>query len=104
MTLDYISEIKVYPGNDGNLIARGSFVVADALGINFSVFKGKDGTPHVVLPNSPNPKFNPALPVSKDNKKFYDEVRPISREAREALEAYILEQVNSGADANPIPF
>jgi DNA-binding cell septation regulator SpoVG len=108
MVVQYITEIKVYPvtGSE-SLLARGSFVVADALAVNFSVFRGKDGTPRVVLPNSPNPKFDPSKPISKDNKKFYDEVRPITKDRRDELEAYIISELNGSevvSTESPIPF
>lgn len=105
MTLDYITSIDVQPGK-GKQHARGSFVVADALAINFSVFKGEKGDLRVVLPSTPNPKFDASQPASKDNKKYWDEVRPISKDVREALVAYILENVDGGiaAPTDSIPF
>lgn len=94
--LDYVSEIKFFPvGGNNSLAARGSLTVCDALGINFSLFKGQDGSLRLVLPNSPNPKFNKDAPASKDNKKYFDEVRPISAERRTELEAFVLEQFNA---------
>lgn len=97
MSTEYITEIKVYPGNGDKLVARGSFVVADAIAINFTVFKGENG-PRVVLPSSPNPKFDSSRPPSKENKKYYDEVRTISQSVREELEKFILEKIDGGND------
>ena len=108
MACDYVSEVKCYPGNGGNLVARGSFVVGDALAVNFSVFKGQDGQLRVVLPNTVNPKFDASRPAGKDNKKFFDEVRPISADARTELEALILSKIEGGNEVashdSQIPF
>ena len=109
MVLEYITEVKIYPSNTGKLAARGSFVVADALAINFSVFKADDGSLRVVLPNTVNGKFDSSKPASKENKKFFDEVRPISRERREELEAFLLSKLDDGdgivsENDAPIPF
>jgi hypothetical protein len=108
MVLEYITEVKIFPSNSGKLAARGSFVVADALAVNFSVFKADDGSLRVVLPNTVNSKFDASKPASKENKKFFDEVRPISRERREELEAFLLSKLDDGntiAESNEsIPF
>lgn len=109
MVLEYITEVKIYPKTSGKLVANGNFVVADALAVNFSVFRGDDGSMRVVLPNSPNPKFDSSKPAGKENKKFYDEVRPISLDRRQELEAYLLAQLDNAGGNNidtdsPIPF
>lgn len=93
---DYVTEVKIFAGQSGKRVAAGSFTVADALGINFTVFEGKDG-PRVVFPNTPNPKFDDTKPIGKGNSKWYDEVRPITQEAREELVSYILQCVEQNA-------
>lgn len=109
MAVDYVTEVKIFPSTTGKLAARGSFVVADALAVNFSIFRADDGSLRVVLPNTVNPKFDTARPAGKDNKKFFDEVRPISKDAREELEAYLISKLDdgntiAGSDDQPIPF
>jgi hypothetical protein len=108
MSVDYVTEVKIFPSTTGKLAARGSFVVADALAVNFSIFRAQDGTLRVVLPNTPNPKFDASKEAGKDNKKFYDEVRPISREAREELEAFLISKLDTDGivpeHESPIPF
>jgi len=94
MVLEYVTEVKIFPSNSGKLAARGSFVVADALAVNFSVFRADDGSLRVVLPSTVNPKFDTSKSPSKENKKFFDEVRPISKERREELEAYLLSKLD----------
>lgn len=96
MAVDYVTEVKIFPSTTGKLAARGSFVVADALAVNFSIFRGDDGSLRVVLPNSANPKFDAGRPASKENKKFFDEVRPISKDAREELESYLIGKLDDG--------
>lgn len=91
--IDYITEVKFQPGNGKTLLSRGSFVVAGQVAINFSLFSSDNG-PRLVLPNTPNPKFDASQPAGKDNKKFFDEVRPISVDARQALEGYIIGEFN----------
>lgn len=88
--IDYITDVEFKPGNGKTLLARGNFVVAGQVAINFSLFSSANG-PRLVLPNTPNPKFDDSQPASKDNKKFYDEVRPVSADARTALESFILD-------------
>lgn len=85
--IDYVTEVNFYPGKSP-VVARGKFVVAGQLAINFTIFEGKNGN-RLSLPSTPNPKFDSTKDVSKDNKKFYDEVFPISADARQSLEAYI---------------
>lgn len=108
MSVDYVTEVKIFPSTTGKLAARGSFVVADALAVNFSIFRGQDGSLRVVLPNTPNAKFDSSKEAGKDNKKFYDEVRPISRERREELEAFLISKLDDNGIVSendaPIPF
>lgn len=88
---EWISSASIYPrpaGGNGP-VAGGSFVVADAVAINFAIFKGKEGY-RISLPSTPNPRFNKDLPLSKENRKFYDEVRPMSSERRQELETYLV--------------
>ena len=108
--IDYITEVEFKPGNGKTLLARGNFVVAGQVAINFSLFSSANG-PRLVLPNTPNPKFDDSQPNSKDNKKFFDEVRPISADARVSLETYILQAYNNHAgpaaiesEPNGLPF
>ena len=101
--LEYVSQVKFFPVNGNNsLAARGSFTVCDALGINFSLFKGQDGSLRLVLPNTINPKFNKDAPASKDNKKYFDEVRPISADRRTELETYILSEFEASQSGTTI--
>ncbi len=93
---DYVTEVRIFAGKSGKRVAAGSFTVADAIAVNFTVFEGKDG-PRVVLPNSPNPNFKESEPVGKGNPKWYDEVRPISSDAREELVTYLLQEVERNA-------
>ena len=112
MKLDYITEVKIFAGQSGKRVASGSFTVGDAIAVNFSVFEGKDG-PRLVLPSTPNPKFDESKPADKTNKKFYDEVRPITLEARQELEAFLFDYIaknaagSSASDSgrnDPFPF
>jgi len=83
------SEVKVYPQNGGSsLLARGSFVLAGAVKINFAYINGKNG-PFVSLPQDkvekdgqtnyyPHAKFITKEAVAEINqlvKSEYDKVR-----------------------------
>lgn len=51
MTSGLFSEVKVYPvETNSNLIGRGSFVIGNAVKINFTLFKGSKGI-FVMLPS-----------------------------------------------------
>jgi len=102
MALDYITEVRFFGQAKGPVLTRGSFTVADALAVNFTIFKGKDDQPRLVLPNTPNPNYDANSPVGNDNKKYFDEVRPISKLAREELEKHILEKFSNQNSASPV--
>lgn len=65
--------------------ARGSFTVAGTVYINFVIWANAGGGFQVQLPRTANPKFDEAQPVSKTNKRWFDEVGCSSGEVREEI-------------------
>lgn len=114
--VDYITDVRFYPGGkEGSALkARGSLTVGGALAINFTVFE-KDGKQNLVLPRTENPKYDSTKEPGKENRKYFDEVFPVSADARTALEEYILGKLRAGGtetttqrrpkdEGDPIPF
>lgn len=92
--------------NDRGPVADGSLRIADALFVKIVVWE-TNGELQVAFPRTANPKFDSNKPAGKDNKKYFDEAGPVSKEAREELFPYILADLererssgNNGASAS----
>lgn len=98
----YISGLKWYstsqPAGGKGPVAKGSLQIGDQIFVNFVVWDGTNG-PQVVFPRTENPKFDSDAPASKENRRYFDEVGPTSKEAREALFGYILADLEKTRNA-----
>jgi len=90
---DYVSELKWFSTTQAasgkGPVAKGSLQVGNQLFINFAVWENEGGL-QIAFPRTENPKFDSSQPASKDNKRYFDEVGPVSSEARTDLFGYIL--------------
>jgi hypothetical protein len=92
---EYISRIKFFnTGGNGSLEGSGTFTVADSIAIKFSIFSN-DGKMRLSLPSEKNNRFDPQQPVGKSNPKYYDQVYPISLDARKQLEETLINELLS---------
>ena len=92
---EYISRIKFFKtSGNGSLEGSGTFTVADSIAIRFSIFSNDDKM-RLVLPSEKNNRFDASQPVGKTNPKYYDQVYPISMEARTQLETTLINELLS---------
>jgi DNA-binding cell septation regulator SpoVG len=97
---EYISDIRFYKTDGrGAFEGSGSLTVANALAIKFTIFN-TNGVMRLVLPNEKNPNFDDSRPGGRDNPKYYDQVFPISREAREELESAVISKLLETRDVS----
>jgi hypothetical protein len=61
--------------------------------VAFVVWANRDGSFQVQLPRTANPKFDDSQPVTKANKKFFEEAGCTSGPIREAMTVYIVDQL-----------
>lgn len=71
-------------------IAVGSFTVANAIVVRMTIWEKKNGGYRVSLPARKNPNFDTDQPPSRENKPYFDEVFPVSKERRTELMDYLL--------------
>ena len=93
-TPDFVTECQFFSTekqSERGPSARGSFVVGGCLAINFTIWEGRNGH-WAALPSEKNPKFDSNQPDSKTNKRSFDQVRPITKDAHALMQGYLLEQ------------
>ena len=105
---DYVSELKWFSTTQAasgkGPVAKGSLQVGNQLFINFAVWEN-NGELQIAFPRTENPKYDKDQETSKENRRYFDEVGPVSKEAREDLFGYILadlEKARNGGAATAL--
>ena len=89
----YVSELKWFSTTQAasgkGPAAKGSLQVGNQLFINFAVWEN-NGELQIAFPRTENPRFDASQSASKENRRYFDEVGPVSADARTDLFGYIL--------------
>ena len=103
---EYVSGLKWFATAQGasgkGPVAKGSLQVGNQLFINFAVWEN-NGEMQIAFPRTENQKYDKNQETSKENRRYFDEVGPVSAEARTDLFGYILadlERERGGASSS----